>query len=168
VDWAVPGDTSASSVKPAFYTASWTSTNPALLTGVQTALMFPSGPAVTCLGPLIGLSNALFWEPFSLYPEYITATVWLYRRVGTSWVWVDKRSATVDFRNGTGRALLSPAAGFTVYQAGDYHVLIQTTWWVLQNGQWKQAAWANYDLTFPSEYQAGLGDVAGWGFCRVY
>ena len=166
---AAPGDTSASSVTPSFYTTSGTWSNKTLAPGP--GIVSIQNGAAQCMGGSWGrylhLSSIYVVRSggvSALYQQAITGRVWFYRYSGTSWVAVASAPLSANLSD-----LAAYTTDATLYpnQAGHYKVIIQMTWWANISG-WIKAAGANYDLTAQSEYTGGLGSKTGPGYCTIY
>jgi hypothetical protein len=164
-----PRDPAASSIKPSF----------ALLTGSNGspgALKTYSG-AVSCVGfgpgqgALINLKvpGVLVTSSNSYMNnyQYVIGEVFLYRLVGSTWVYQTYAQAEARLPYTAPVASVTQNIPLTALTSGLYRVTMRLTWYVWTGTTYIKVGWNTLDFAHAADYSVGGGTTAGPGYCRV-
>jgi hypothetical protein len=161
-------DKTTSSIKPSFYTKS-----AAYGSGYAPGpgAMNVSPGAVGCLGGFISVGGVTVSQTNGLskaYGQYVVGEAFLYRLVGTTWVYQSMRRADAALPWVAPIAFLKQNDPLLASVRGTYTVVLRLTWYAWIGGVWVQTAGINVNFVHASDYTGVLGAIAGpGGYCRV-
>lgn len=164
-----PVDTATSSIKPLFYTRS-ASYGSGYAPGP--GAMNVSRHAVGCLSGFITLTQSVTVSQTTglsaRYYQYVVGEVFLYRLVGTTWVYQSRERADASLPWVAPLATLKQNNPLLTSGPGGYRVVLRLTWYAQIGGVWVWTAGTNVNFVHPSDYTAAVGaTVSSGGYCRV-
>lgn len=162
-------DTATSSIKPSFYTRS-TSYGSGYAPGPGAMNVFPG--AVGCLSGFISLTQSVTVTQTTglskSYYQYVVGEVFLYRLVGTTWVYQGVKRADASLPWVAPLATLVQNDPLIASVPGSYRVILRLTWYAWIGGVYARTAGTNVNFVHGSDYRAALGaTVSSGGYCRV-
>jgi hypothetical protein len=164
-----PGDTTTSSIKPLFYQISADSGS-GYAPGPGAMNVSPG--AVGCLGGLISLTRSVWVSATSglsgNYYQYVVGEVFLYRLVGSTWVYQSRTRADVRLPWEAPLAALEQNDPLLASVPGGYRVILRLTWYTWIGGVYVWTASTTVNFVDTSDYIAAVGaTVSRGGYCRV-